>query len=95
MTARTRNDVAPALQDERDPRACLRAAFHHPLAAMTSGNAELFRIVVSEVLVNRDLAERFRAQILDPMILTTAEILHRTLYQDAPYTLLTSTSGCG
>lgn len=84
MTARTRNDVATALQDERDPRACLRAAFHHPLAAMTSGNAELFRIVVSEVLVNRDLAERFRAQILDPMILTTAEILHRTLYQDAP-----------
>jgi hypothetical protein len=58
--------------------------FHHPLAALTSGNAELFRVVFSEALVNRAFAERLRTQILDPMLLAAADLLRRSLAPDAP-----------
>ena len=49
-------------------------ALRQPLVAMTSGNAELFRVVVSEVLVNRDFAARFQTQILEPMIHSAAPL---------------------
>lgn len=84
MTARARAEIVPDLQHERDPRVFLRTAFRAPLAALTGGNAELFRVVVSEVLVNRDFAARFRAQILEPMVGTSAELLRRTLFPEGP-----------
>lgn len=84
MTARTRAQVTPLLHAEADPRAFLRAALHHPLAALTGGRAELFRIVIAEALVNRVFAGRVRTQLLDPMIEAAGDILGRTLYAGSP-----------
>lgn len=84
MTARTQAEVTPQLLAEADPRTFLRAALHHPLAALTSGRAELFRIVISEALVNRAFAARVRSQLLDPMILAATDILGRTVFAGAP-----------
>ncbi|PNY79871.1 TetR/AcrR family transcriptional regulator [Deinococcus koreensis] len=83
MTTRTQAEVMPLLQAESDPRAFLRAAVYHPLAALTGGRAELFRIVISEALVNRAFAERVRTQLLDPMVLAAAGILERTVFAGA------------
>jgi TetR/AcrR family fatty acid metabolism transcriptional regulator len=84
MTARAPGEVPPGLERDPHPRDLLRAALDAPLRAFTSGNAELFRVVVSEVLVNRDFAGRFRARILEPMLATTAGLLRRTVFADEP-----------
>lgn len=84
MTARTRAEVTPLILAEGDPHAFLRAALVHPLAALTSGQAELFRVIISEALVNRVFAGRVRSQLLDPMILGASEILGRTVFANLP-----------
>lgn len=84
MAARTGGDAPPAAPREGDPRALLRGAFHQPLAALTDGNAELFRIVMSEALVNRAFAERLRTRILEPMVRAADDLLRRTVYVATP-----------
>lgn len=86
MAVRARGDAhaPPAAAPGGDPRALLSAAFHQPLAALTDGNAELFRIVMSEALVNRAFAERLRTQILEPMIHTAADLLRRVVGENTP-----------
>ena len=75
MSTQARQEFAPTPPGMAEPRAVLEAALRHPLAALTAGNAELFRVIVSEVLVNRELAERFREQVLEPMIRSAAELI--------------------
>lgn len=84
MTARTRAEVTPLLEAEADPRAFLRAALYHPLAALSGGRAELFRVIISEALVNPAFARRVRTQLLDPVVLAASGLLERSVYAGAP-----------
>ncbi|MFB9990910.1 TetR/AcrR family transcriptional regulator [Deinococcus oregonensis] len=83
MSAQARVQAAASGTPD-DPDQLLRATVHQPLAALTSGNAELFRIIFSEALINRAFSERLRTQILEPMILASAELLKSTVFADAP-----------
>ena len=62
----------PPLPEELDLRTFLRASLHHPLMALKQDNFGLFRIVVSEMMVNEELRTLYYQQILEPT-LTLAE----------------------
>lgn len=83
MTERTRAEQLPP-PITTDPRALLRTAMHAPLVALTSSNAELFRVVVSEAFVNQAFAQEFRRQILEPMLLGAVDLLKLTIFHDTP-----------
>ena len=62
----------PPLPEELDLRTFLRATLYHPLMSLKQDNFALFRIVVSEMMVNEELRTLYYQQILEPT-LTLAE----------------------
>ncbi len=46
----------------------IRAYIQHPLTVFASSNAELFQVVVSEILVNQDMRERYYQHLILPTI---------------------------
>lgn len=46
----------------------VRMFLYHPLMALKQDNFGLFRIVLSEILVNDDLRQRYQSQVLQPML---------------------------
>ena len=67
MTAEVHAGIDPAPLSGLDARGQLRATLMHPLRAMQAGRLELLRVVLSEALVNPELAAQFRAQVLTPL----------------------------
>lgn len=59
--------VDPAELAALDARGLLVFVLDRPLRAFGEQHLDLFRVVMSEVLVNRDLAERFAERVLAPM----------------------------
>jgi AcrR family transcriptional regulator len=68
MADEVKAGIDPALPAGLDARGQLRAALAHPLRAMQAGQLELMRVVLSEALVNPELAAQFRAQVLTPLL---------------------------
>ena len=62
----------PPVPEELDLRTFLRESLYHPLMALKQDNFALFRIVVSELMVNEELRTLYYQQILEPT-LTLAE----------------------
>ena len=62
----------PPVPEELDLRTFLRVSLYHPLMALKQDNFALFRIVVSEMMVNEELRTLYYQQILEPT-LTLAE----------------------
>jgi AcrR family transcriptional regulator len=46
----------------------IHAYIQHPLTVFESSNVELFKVVVSEILVNQEMRERYYQQVLAPTI---------------------------
>lgn len=92
MAAQAVEETAPP-PPGTDPRALLTEMLRRPLAALTRGDAELFRVVVAEVLVNRELAERFRIRVLEPMIAVSAGVLRGATAPAHPDLLVRALSG--
>lgn len=46
----------------------IRMYIQHPLTVFESSNFELFKVVVSEILVNQEMRERYYQQVLAPTI---------------------------
>ena len=53
---------------EGDFRSFIRAYFRHPLIGLKADNFELFRVVVSEIMVNQELRELYYQKILEPTL---------------------------
>ncbi len=70
--------LPPADANLRD---LLITAIRTPLAAMTGETTELFRVILAEILVNRDLAEQFRRRVLNPMLSACGDVLASHLPQ--------------
>lgn len=68
MAEEVRAGIDPAPLAGLDMREQVRAALTHPLRAMQAGQLELLRVVLSEALVNPELAAQFRAQVLTPLL---------------------------
>ena len=79
MTERARGQIDPAALLEADLRGLVRLFLSGPLKALSEGNAELFRVIVSEVMVNPEVRERFRAQLLAPMLSVGEQVFRRAL----------------
>ncbi len=62
----------PPVPEELDLRTFLRVSLYHPLMALKQDNFALFRIVVSEMMVNEELRTLYYQQILEPTM-TLAE----------------------
>jgi AcrR family transcriptional regulator len=58
----------PTALPEMDQRTFIRTVLLQPLAALQHDNFALFRIVLSESVVNEDLRRLFYAQILEPTL---------------------------
>ena len=68
MKASVMEQAAPPTTDVHDVRAFLRTFLYHPLMALKTDNFALFRIVVSEMMVNEELRRRYYEQILAPTL---------------------------
>ena len=51
-----------------DIRSAMKAYLTHPLMALKADNFELFRVVVSEIMVNEDLRRLYFERILEPTL---------------------------
>lgn len=51
-----------------DFRSAMKAYLMHPLMALKADNFELFRVVVSEIMVNDDLRRLYSERILEPTL---------------------------
>jgi TetR/AcrR family fatty acid metabolism transcriptional regulator len=67
--------------DPDDLRGFLHAFISQPLQALHADNSELFRIILAEMMVNRDLRERYYQQMLDPMLALAEPIFARWVLQ--------------
>ena len=56
------------LPDEMDFGSLIREFIYHPLMALKQDNFTLFRIVVSEMMVNEELKTAYYQQILEPTL---------------------------
>lgn len=54
--------------DEMDFRSFLKASFQYPLLVLKNDNFALFRVVVSEMMVNKELRELYFQRILEPTL---------------------------
>ena len=62
---------------ELDFRAFLKAYFRQPLIALKGDNFALFRVVISEMLVNKELRELYYGQILEPTLRMGEQLLQQ------------------
>lgn len=68
MKATIMQQDVPPVPDGADVRAVVTAMLYHPLNALKQDNFALFRIVVSEMLVNEELRALYYQQILAPTL---------------------------
>lgn len=73
-TAQADADLSP--EPPTDVRAFMKAYLAHPLNALKADNFALFRVVISEILVNEDLRAAYYQTILEPTV-QMAEALFR------------------
>ena len=79
MTERAQGQVDPGTLAGADLRGLLRLYLAEPLRVLSADNSELFRVIVSEVVVNPEVRERFYAQLLGPMLDTGEGMFSRAL----------------
>lgn len=68
MMASARQNVDPSQLAGMDLQQFVRTYIQHPLTVFEAGNFELFKVVVSEILVNQEMRERYYQQLLAPTI---------------------------
>ena len=67
-TQSAHSEVDPEHLSTLDLRSFLKLYIQQPLSAFEANDFALFRVIMSEIMVNRELGERFSKQILEPMI---------------------------
>ena len=78
---RMRASVQPTVDalnlDEKDFRSFLTATFRYPLIALKGDNFALFRVIVSEMMVNKELRELYFQRILEPTLVGGEQFLQQ------------------
>lgn len=65
-TVQAQKEFDELLQPNVDLRTFLKLYLHYPLMALKTNNFELFRVVMSEIMVNSELRELYYQKILEP-----------------------------
>ena len=68
MTQTVQHQVDTTELVNLDLRSFIKAHFQRALGGFQAHNFELFRVIVSEIMVNQELGHRFSQQILEPTI---------------------------
>lgn len=68
MTEAARQTIDPATLADMDLRSFIKAYLYHPLMAVQDDNFELFRVIVSESMVNDELRVFYYQNIIEPTI---------------------------
>ena len=63
--------------DEVDFRSFMQTYLRHRLVVLKEDNFELFRVVISEVLVNRELRELYYRKVIEPTFLMAEKYLQQ------------------
>jgi TetR/AcrR family fatty acid metabolism transcriptional regulator len=71
----------PPAPDELDPHAFVRAFVQQPLIALQEDNFAIFRIVLSEMMVNDELRTRYYEQIMEPTLALAERYLQAQVNQ--------------
>jgi len=58
----------PADLSQMDVRTFMHLYFRHPLMSLKTNNFELFRVVISEIMVNPELRLLYRQQVMEPTL---------------------------
>jgi hypothetical protein len=80
MKASIMQENPPPVLDASDLRTFIRTFVHLPLMGLKTNNFALFRIVVSEMMVNEELRTLYYQQILEP----TLALAETYLLEQAP-----------
>ena len=83
MSQRARAALTPAALPS-DLRGLVRLYLSGPLQALSADNAQLFRVVVSEVMVNPEVRTRFYSELLAPMLAAGQETFRLALPMHDP-----------
>lgn len=81
MRDRIIQEHVPSLPEAYDLRAVIEAALYHPLMALKGDNFALFRIVLSEMMVNEELRSRYYREILEPTLALSEIVLGGALIE--------------
>ncbi|MBC7870367.1 MAG: TetR/AcrR family transcriptional regulator [Chitinophagaceae bacterium] len=68
MTETAQQDVDLSDVTDLDFRSFLKVYLRHPLMALKADNFELFRVVISEIMVNQELRTLYYQKILEPTL---------------------------
>jgi TetR/AcrR family fatty acid metabolism transcriptional regulator len=68
MKESVQQEVDPAQLAGMDLHTFVRTYLHYPLTVFEASNFELFRVVLSEIMVNKEVREQYYQQILEPTI---------------------------
>lgn len=74
MKATAMQDADLSVLAGEDIRAFMKAYLYHPLMTLKADNFKLFRVIVSEIMVNEEMRALYKQQILEPTI-TMGEML--------------------
>ena len=81
MTEIARQDAAISLSAPVDLRDFVRAYIHQPLMALKTDNFELFRVIISEIMVNAELRQSYYSTILEPGMRLAEGVFQRWVEQ--------------
>ncbi|MBK8022268.1 MAG: TetR/AcrR family transcriptional regulator [Chloroflexi bacterium] len=74
-------DFEPAALAEDDVRGFLTAYLRQPLMGMQGDNLELFRIIISEMMVNKEIRDMYAQRILEPTLAMAEPLFERWVAQ--------------
>ncbi len=83
MTTAARQNVDPSQLASMDLPQFVRTYIQHPLTVFEAGNFELFKVVVSEILVNEEMRERYYRQLVAPTISMGEQVFRQWAEQNS------------
>lgn len=87
MKLAAQQSLDPELLVSLDLRGFLTTLLLHPLTTLKADNFALFRVVMSELLVNQELRTLYRQQILEPTLMMGEAYLQHWITQHPDYQL--------
>lgn len=82
MTEAAQQDVDPAHFAGMDLHQFITAYVQRPLTVFQADNFELFRVIISEIMVNKEVRERYYQQILAPTIMLAEQAFQQWAAQN-------------
>jgi len=81
MRQTIQQDIPPVQPGDLDLRTFVQTFLAHPLIAFRTDNFGLFRVIMSEMMVNEELRKLYQEEILEPTIMLAEQTLQALVEQ--------------